>query len=377
MSSWPRLLQGLSLALVVFLAVFYLGSAASLPPTDTQPTDLDSQILPDTADASQPDRPVPTRRPGIQLVLSDIECEDGDVQVNFLVLRLPELSAPSAYGHVEYTVNGENKTAAFVRRVGPVGRYTGVLADAGSGRYDVTAASITIEGVTAELVNPHAETARCRPPHDGTPRPTETREPTRTPRPTGSPEPSRTPRPTESREPSRTPRPTESREPTRTPRPTEGPRPTRTPEPTRTARPLELRVDGIQCEEGRLQVHFVAGRVPEGTTAESLAGTTVHYSLQLLTLNLPPAATAEAPFRRLDSGVAHYMGAYPASGAPQDGVYLVTQASLTLGANTLTLPFPSLPAVIRGCGTRPSPEPTGRHEPTRTPTVTPTATLKP
>ena len=70
---------------------------------------------------------------------------------------------------------------------------------------------------------------------------------------------------------------------------------------------------------------------------------------------------------------AHYTDTYPESGAPQDGVYIVSEAHVTIGANTLSLPFPAFPAVLRGCGSRPSPEPTRHHEPT----VTPTATLKP
>lgn len=361
MSSWPRMLQGLLLALVVFLAVVYLGSAASLPPTDSQSPEIEDQML--------PERPIPTRRPGIQLVLGDIECEDGTVAVNFLVLRMPELATPTAHGHVEYKVKIDGQaeitaTAEFVRQVGPVGRYVGHLSG-GAGRYAVTAASIEIDGVTAQLVNPHAVEVRCRPGDERTPRPTETAGPTRTPR------------PTEPREPTRTPRPTETAGPTRTPRPTEPPRPTRTPEPTRTPRAAELRLDGIECEDGRVQLHFVAGRLPEGTTADQLASTKVSYSLQIVTLGPPTTVERQAAFRRLDGGIAHYTDTYPDSGAPQDGIYIVNRATLTIGADILTLPFPSFPGVVRGCGTRPTPRPTERHEPTRVPTVTPTATLKP
>ncbi|MCW5848838.1 MAG: hypothetical protein KIT87_02050 [Anaerolineae bacterium] len=362
MSSWSRWLQGVLLALVVFLAVFYLGSAASLPPTDSPSVDTEDQTLPEASGAPQSERPVPTRRPGIQLVLGDIECEDGTVVVNFLVLRLPE--NVSAHSQVQYKVNGNAETATFVRQVGPVGRYVGHL-NSGAGRYDVTEASIEIDGVTAQLVNPHAVEVRCRPGDERTPRPTETAGPTRTPR------------PTETAGPTRTPRPTEPREPTRTPRPTEPPRPTRTPEPTRTPRAAELRVDGMACEDGHLQVHFVAGRLPEGTTAAQLADTKVSYSLQIVTLGPPTMVDRQAAFRRLDSGIAHYTDTYPDSGTPQDGIYIVNRATLAIGADTLTLPFPSFPAVIRGCGTRPQPQPTERHEPTRVPTVTPTATLKP
>ena len=366
MSSWPRLLQGLLLALVVFLAVVYLGSAASLSPTDTPSLDVEEQILPESVDSSQPAKPMPTRRPGIQLVLGDLECEDGVVNVNFLVLRLPELASPTAYGHVDYTVNGQAKTADFVRRVGPVGRYVGHL-DSGAGRYDVTAASITLDGVTAQLVNPHAVTVRCGPPHERTPHPTESPEPTHTPRP------GETAHPTRTAEPTRTPRPTEEREPTRTPRATETARPTRTPEPTRTPRAAELRLDSLRCEDGKLQVHFVAGRLPDGTTAASLVGTQVDYTLQIVTLGPPTSVNRHAAFGRLNEGIAHYTDTYPESGAPQDGVYIVSEAHVTIGANTLSLPFPAFPAVLRGCGSRPSPEPTRHHEPT----VTPTATLKP
>ena len=150
MSAWPRVLQGLLLACAVFLAVVYLGSAASLPPTDTQSVAVEDQTLPQGA-APDHDRPVPTRRPGIQLVLGDIECEDGGVVVNFLVLRLPE--NVTAHGEVTYYLEGDTtaKTATFKRQVGPVGQYSGRLAGAGEGRYNVTSASITLNGVTAEL----------------------------------------------------------------------------------------------------------------------------------------------------------------------------------------------------------------------------------
>jgi len=109
----------------------------------------------------------PASGPGPRLNLSQIRCSGQDVQVDFVIVQLPD--NVSDYGTVSYVVNGQNRTAAFSKRTGGVAHYLDSIppaAQAPDGGYDVTAATVTLvvggQPLTVTLENPNKFTVICK-----------------------------------------------------------------------------------------------------------------------------------------------------------------------------------------------------------------------
>lgn len=198
---------------------------------------------PRTPEPSRTPPPTRTPRPTLSpidmaLILGEIECEEGEVQVQFVVVHVPETITAEqlAETKVKYSLKhaGEGepttseRTAAFVKLSGDTAHYVDRLPGA-RGVYMVTAASLTIGDKTLSLHNPNIPYGirECGP--RPTPRATETHSPeiTRTPGPT------RTATSTRPAEITRTPTATRTITPTRPAEITRTPSPTRTPTATR------------------------------------------------------------------------------------------------------------------------------------------------
>jgi hypothetical protein len=111
---------------------------------------------------------VPRREP--QLVLKDIKCKQGVIEVEFNVERLR--GDVSSFGAVTYMVNGNPRTAVFDQRTGNTARYVDTIPpDAPNDVYNVTSGSVTLiidgSSKTFNLKNPGASTVHC--PHGAPP----------------------------------------------------------------------------------------------------------------------------------------------------------------------------------------------------------------
>lgn len=117
------------------------------------------------------DQTIPTKTPaqelGPRLNLSQVRCSGQNVQVDFVVVQLPD--GVTDYGSVSYVVNGQTRTAAFSKRTGGVAHYLDSIAPADQapgGSYDITSASVTISfqggQLTPKLENPNTLTVICK-----------------------------------------------------------------------------------------------------------------------------------------------------------------------------------------------------------------------
>jgi riboflavin synthase alpha subunit len=334
-----------------------------VPPTVTSTNTATNTPVPPTATPTA----TPTVVTSLDLRLSHIECQGDRIEVHFVVTHLPP--TVNDYGQVNYTINGQSRVAAFDGRTGSVAHYVDYL-PAANGVYNVTSASVTIDGVSITLSNPQSVTiTNCGP----TATPTKTNTPvppTATPTKTNTPVP---PTATPTKTPTNTavpPTATPTNTPTNTPvPPTATPTKTNTPvpptaTPTKTntpvpptatptvVTPLDLRLSHIECQGDRIEVHFVVTHLPP---------TVNDYGQVNYTIN---GQSRVAAFDGRTGSVAHYVDYLPAA----NGVYNVTSASVTIDGVSITLSNPQS-VTITNCDPTPTPTKTKTPMP---PTATPT-----
>lgn len=174
----------------------------------------------------EPPTPTNTPVPHYKLNISDIGCVDEGVggnyvKVHFVLLGVPDGVTP---GSLTYTYG----TISVGKHSGNVWHYTDYLPD---GYYDITSASVDVNGVTVTLHNTHAYKGEydCSP-NTPTPTNTDTATPTDTLTPTFTATATDTATPTETNTPTETP--TGTLQPTDTPTITQTPTDTPTPSPT-------------------------------------------------------------------------------------------------------------------------------------------------
>ncbi len=133
------------------------------PPTST-PTN--TEVPPTNTPTNTPESPTATNTPTteptvgstetklkIKLNLSHIKCVDGKVEIHFVLLNVPDGVTPGTLSYTYGTINPGANT-------GNVWHYTDHLA---SGYYNVTSASVVVDGKTINLHNPgeYADTYQC------------------------------------------------------------------------------------------------------------------------------------------------------------------------------------------------------------------------
>lgn len=126
-------------------------------PTNTRrPTQTNTQ-RPPTSTATNTSRPstataTNTRRPDFKLNLSHIKCDNGQVEVHFVLLNVPNGLTP---GPLTYTFTAGSRTISGPSKdSGNVWHFVDHPPD---GYYDVTSASVIVGGVTVSLHNPHED----------------------------------------------------------------------------------------------------------------------------------------------------------------------------------------------------------------------------
>ncbi|MFC1756747.1 Ig-like domain-containing protein [Patescibacteria group bacterium] len=97
----------------------------------------------------------------VNLVLSHIECaeEQGQVEFHFVVNHLDKDA--SDFGTVSYTVNSQNFTADFDKLTGKTAHYLSYISYTSSS-YDVSSASVTVEGEALTLHNLQNKELSCQ-----------------------------------------------------------------------------------------------------------------------------------------------------------------------------------------------------------------------
>jgi hypothetical protein len=151
-------IEGLQIALPQGMVFDESGNCVPPPPPDVCPNlDGTQESLPAgmVFDESGNCVPIP---PDYQLNLSHIECVDGQVEVHFVLLNVPDGITP---GTLTYTYGAISPGA----HTGNVWHYTDHLGD---GIYNITSASVVVDGVTVNLHNPgaYAGSYQCSPPPD-------------------------------------------------------------------------------------------------------------------------------------------------------------------------------------------------------------------
>ncbi len=126
-------------------------------PTNTQVTPTDTRVTPTDTQVTPTNTPTSTNTsvPNYQLNLSHIQCVDGQVEIHFVLLNVPDGITPGTLTYTYGSIPPGGHT-------GNVWSYTDHLPD---GTYDVTSASVVVGGVTVNLHNPdaYAGTYNCTP----------------------------------------------------------------------------------------------------------------------------------------------------------------------------------------------------------------------